>query len=648
MYRKTINRRKTDLRKVGTIASFLLLFPTTTLTAQEVAAEESLDQIMVTASRMATPLSQTSKQVTIIGKEEIANAPVQSIQDLLLYVASIDVVQRGGHGVQADISMRGGTADQSAVLLNGVNLSSAHTGHYSMDLPVNLSDIERIEIIHGPAALIYGASAFSGGINIITKKSADYKAYLSMESGMHRLQGVEARGSLRTGIATNTLSASYNSSAGYTANSDYDLRNFLWQTRLNVSPTGMVDVSLGYNDKRYGANTFYSAAYPNQYEHTRNYVASVKGEFGNRLKLVPVIYWSRHHDRFELVRGTDKGRNFHRSDTYGANLAASLRWLAGTTTLGAEVRHEAIISSVLGKPMAHPHGEYKKEDDRTGASVTLEHSVNLEKMVVSAGVLMYYNTLQTGTVNFYPSASVTWRPTETFKAAASWSRSVRLPTFTDLYYTTETHNGNTGLKPERSESADLNLTYSQHLWNVHLTGFLLWGRNMIDWVKETPTASKWASWNLTKINTQGVEAGVSFRVGEVVPCLGKEAVLAVDYTRTHQTGNTGQYLSLYSLNYLRDKLTARFRHHIYKGLSAGWYFRLQKRMGRYEKYENLQKAGEVAYPGFTTLDVKFDYRYKDLNLSLNLNNLYNTKYFDLGNIPQAGFWLTGGISYTFR
>jgi iron complex outermembrane receptor protein len=610
--------------------------------------EQQLDEVMVTASRLATPINQSSKQVTVIGREEIAKAPVQSVQDLLVYISGVDVMQRGAHGVQADISLRGGTADQTAVLLNGINVSNAQTGHLSFDIPLNLSDIERIEIVHGPAALIYGASAFAGGINIVTKKAADYKAYANVEAGMHKLRGIEVRGAAATGLAEHTLSVGYNASSGYTDNSDYGLYNALWQTRFNLPRDNRIDLQLGYNDKRYGANTFYSAKYPNQYERTSTYMGSAKGEFGSKLKVIPILYWNRHHDQFDLIKDTDKGRNFHRNDTYGANLALSYRWLAGATSLAGELRREEIVSSVLGKPMAKPHGHYKMEDGRTNVSAALEHTVDLERWVLSAGVLLNHNTLQHGSYRFYPSAGITYRPTAAWKISSTWSRSTRMPTFTDLYYTTATHDGNTGLKPERSESVDLGVTYGNAVLSAHVTGFLLWGRDMIDWVKESPSDEKWASWNLTKLNTQGVEMGVKLQLGTLLPLLGEYSSLSVDYTRLHQTSDSGNLLSLYSLNYLRDKLTARFQHRIVGGLSAGWYFRYQKRMGAYEKYENLAKVGNAPYPAFSTLDLKLTYRYRDAAFNVSLNNLYNTRYFDLGNVPQPGFWLTGGISYTFR
>lgn len=615
---------------------------------QQKVLEQELDEVMVTASRLETPIGQTAKIVTVITKEQVEQAPVQSIQDLLVYVANIDVIQRGGHGVQSDISIRGGSHDQNAVLLNGVNLSNPHTGHYSFDIPINLSDIERIEIIHGPSALVYGASAFSGGINIITKKKPDTRLHANIEGGMYKLRNIETRGMVKLGTTSHSISAGYNASDGYIANSDYNLYNILWQTRINLPETSKIDIQLGYNDKQYGANTFYSAKYPNQYEHTSTYVGSLKGEFGSTFKIVPIIYWNRHHDQFDLIKGTDTGRNFHRNDTYGGNLIFMYSSVLGNTSLGGEVRKEDIMSSVLGKPMTKPHGKYKMYDDRVNTSIALEHTLSFNRFVASAGILMNHNTLLKGKYKFYPSVNASYRPINELKILASWSKSTRMPTFTDLYYTTETHHGNDGLKPEKSEALDIGLKYTNFLIDAYLTGFLLWGKNMIDWVKENPEETKWASWNLTKVNTQGIEAGIRFRLSELIPFLGQNASFSIDYTRMHQTSDTKNLISKYTLNYLRDKFTVKFNHQIYNGFSAGWYFRFQKRMGTYEKFVDLEKTGDVPFPAFSTLDLKLNYQYKEMTFNLNLNNLYNTTYFDLGNIPQPGFWLSGGISYNLR
>lgn len=643
---------------IGVVTGCAIAFlPISPITAQKTAnaeeqqkvMEKELDEVMVTASRVEIPINQTAKLVTVITKEQIEQAPVQSIQDLLVYAASIDVIQRGGHGVQADISIRGGTFDQNAVLLNGVNLSNPHTGHYSFDFPINLSDIERIEIIHGPSALIYGASAFSGGINIITKKSAEYKAYANVESGMHNLRGMEVRGVAKTGIATNSLSVGYNSSAGYIANSDYDIYNVLWQTRFRIKDESKLDLQLGYNDKKYGANTFYSAAFPNQYERTSTYMSSLKGEFGSKLKVIPIIYWNRHHDQFDLIKDDDYGRNFHRNDTYGANLIFSYQSKLGTTSLGGELRREDIMSSNLGLPMVEPHRKYTKYDDRTNTSVSFEHTLNIDKVVLSAGVLMNHNTLLDGEYKFYPSVSATYHPLDNISISSSWTKSTRMPTFTDLHYKGPTHVGRIDLKPEKSESLELGLKYKANLFSAYLTGFMQWGRDIIDWVKEKPEDKVYTAWNMSKIDTKGIEMGANFRLKEILPLLGEQSSLSLDYTRMFQDNDSGDMISMYSLNYLRDKFTAKFNHQIYKGLSAGWYFRFQKRMGVYEKYHGADQVATIEhYPAFSTLDLKLSYKYQDVVFNLNLNNLYDTYYFDRGDIPQSGFWLMGGVSYTFR
>ncbi|OAV67153.1 Outer membrane cobalamin translocator [Bacteroidales bacterium Barb6XT] len=642
--------------------------------AQPAALEQELDEVMVTASRLELPVAQTPKPVTVITKEQIAQSPVRSIQDLLAYAANIDILRRGGNGAQADISIRGGSFDQTAVLVNGVNFSSAHTGHYSLDIPVNLSDIERIEIVHGPSALIYGSSAFSGGINIITKKKVQEKAYTHIESGMHNLKEIEVRGAAETGIASHSLSVGYKSSDGYAGftnsdkykvsilggyaeapmndadNTGYDLYNLLWQTSLALKSQSKLDIQLGYNNKKYGANSFYTPAWPDQYERTSTYMGSVKGEFGSALKFIPIVYWNRHLDQFDLIKDVPWERNYHRADTYGSNLILQYTSALGITSLGAELRKEDILSSKLGKEMAKPHGKYTVYDDRLNTSATLEHTLSLSRFVFAAGLLANHNTFTGSEYNFYPSVSASYRPTESLKIASSWSKSARMPTFTELYYNTETHSANENLKPEKSESVDLSLTWHTSFVEARLTGFLLWGKDMIDWIKVNE-GDKPSSSNLTKVNTQGIETSLRFHTAAILPVLGEKSNLTLAYTRMFQDYDAAGLISesAGALNYLRDKFTAQFNHRLYGNFSAGWYFRFQKRMGVFEKFENNRSAGRFEpYPAFSTLDLKLNYEYRDLAFNLSLNNLYDTRYFDLGNIIQPGFWLTGGISYTFK
>ena len=133
---------------------------------------ESIDSITVTATRVPVALHSTARIVTLLDSMTIASAPAETVNDLLKYALGVDVRQRGAMGMQTDISIRGGTYNQVAVLLDGINITDPQTGHNSFDFPVNLCDIERIEVLEGPAARVYGTSSLLGAVNMAPSTSS--------------------------------------------------------------------------------------------------------------------------------------------------------------------------------------------------------------------------------------------------------------------------------------------------------------------------------------------------------------------------------------------------------------------------------------------------------------------------------------------
>ncbi len=643
----------------GVVAAAVLAFANTEnsaaqnsvkATQEQKIAERELGEVTVTASRVELPVDLVAKVVTVITRDEIQRSPFQTVQDLLNYVAGVDIQQRGTHGVQADISIRGGSYEQTAILLNGINISNPQTGHFSLTLPVNLSDIERIEIIHGPSSIIYGASAFSGGINIITRKTPEQNGYAKIEGGQYGFFGAEGNGVLKSKIATNQFSAGYKRADGDQTNSDYRIGNLFWQSHFKID-NSKIDFQLGYNDKAFGANTFYSARFPNQYEKTRNYLASLKGETGTTLKFIPSIYWNRTNDQFQLIKN-DASKvpfNYHQTDVYGANLNLQYTSRLGISSFGAELRNESVLSTVLGVALAEAEGKYTKSFNRTNISYALEHNVIYQGLTITAGVLANTNTSLHQGYKLYPSISAGYRVSPQWKFFSSWSKATRMPSFTELFYTTNTtHIGNPNLKPEYSESFEVGVNYGNRFLKAYLTGFLMQGKNLIDWVKYGDSETVWYSINHTTINKKGLEVGVKLSMKELIEALPKGTSLQLDYARLNQSKDAGTLVSNYVLNNLRDKFTARLELPILKNLSTTWNFRWQKREGTYEKYENLVKVGDEPYPTFSTLDLQVNYKPKSkLTLFANVNNLYNTHYFDIGNVPQAGFWAMGGISCSF-
>ena len=113
--------------------------------------EMTLNEVSVTGSRAPLTRAQAARMVTVLERADIQAAPVQSVNDLLKYAASVDVRQRGPIGAQTDISIRGGNYEQITILLNGINICDPQTGHNAFDFPVDISEIERIEVLEGPA-----------------------------------------------------------------------------------------------------------------------------------------------------------------------------------------------------------------------------------------------------------------------------------------------------------------------------------------------------------------------------------------------------------------------------------------------------------------------------------------------------------------
>jgi iron complex outermembrane receptor protein len=187
--------------------------------AKATAREVTLDDVCVTGSRAPLTVSQAARMVTVLSREDIAQAPVQSVNDLLKMAVGVDVRQRGPLGSQTDISIRGGTQEQIVVLLNGINICDPQTGHNTFDLPCDLSDIVRVEVLEGPAGRVYGTSSLVGAINIVTSSSKDSgkSAEFSLEGGSFGYAKVGVAGSYVPSQVplTSRLSCSYARSDGY-------------------------------------------------------------------------------------------------------------------------------------------------------------------------------------------------------------------------------------------------------------------------------------------------------------------------------------------------------------------------------------------------------------------------------------------------
>lgn len=599
----------------------------------------TLDEIQISGSLAPLTQLQSARIVSVVSRDDIQAAGVQSTNDLLKLASGVDVRQRGGFGIQTDISIDGGTFDQITLLLNGVNISSPQTGHLSADLPVSLQDIERIEILSGADSRVYGGSSFGGCINIVTRQDTLRTVSAGAEGGMYGTFQADGRIAITYGKVSNRLSGGGGRSDGGTTNDDWRKGQLYYQGDFTHKDFDL-RWQFGMSKKAYGANTFYSAAYPDQFERNERYLLSVSAETKGKFRFLPSLYWNRLYDNFELVRRDRFGENFHMSDIYGLRLNGHFSWVAGKTAIGAEVRNEGILSTNLGKPLTTSEyvlvrGEngilYDHKDNRTNISFSLEHNVLLSHWTLSAGLIANMNTSIDHSFRLYPGIDIAYRPKTNWKLYASYSKGFRLPTFTDLYYKSPTLNGNTDLRPEVNHSMQIGTRYTRQGIQGTLRLFYNRGHNMIDWVMYTPTDTYHStSFELDNMGAQA-EAKLNFKQ------LCKKDIfihsLSVGYTYIHQHRRDNQIIfkSNYALEYLRHKFVASLNHKIYSKLNATWSIRWQERMGNYSPY--------------TTLDLKLQWTDKHYEIFAKGTNITNKRYYDLGCVRQPGIWVLAGARF---
>lgn len=622
----------------------------------------SIDEAVVTTARAPLAADVAARQVTTLSRDDIAAAGVTSVNDVLKLAAGVDVRQRGSFGMQTDISIDGGTFDQITLLLNGVPINNPQTGHNAADFPVNLSDIERIEVLEGAASRVFGTQAFSGAINIVTKSAAPQARFshdasrLSLSAGSYGTVVGEGRTSWAGRHFQTSLSASMRRSDGAVDNSDFRGGKAFWQGRYDDSQV-RIDMQLGASLNDFGSNTFYSAAYPNQWEATRRYLAAVRAETKGRVHIAPSFSWMRNVDHFQLIRDVHRAENVHRGDVYTAGLNMWTQWALGRTAVGAEMRQEGIYSSNLGKPMDateyfRVHGQdslyYTNKDNRTNVSFFLEHSVVLRHWTFSAGLMAQHNTSTGRHYRFYPGVDVSFRPSSAWRLFASWNKSLRLPTFTDLYYKSPTQEGNIGLRAEENSAFRLGADFTKGALSIQAKAFYNHGTNMIDWVMYTADDIYHATnFRLDNMGA-GIDAALDFDqlLGTRQPL--KRLSVAYEYIYQDRKSGEDYYKSNYALEYLKHKFVVALQHRIFSHLAADWRFRLQHREGNYLVYQDGKSTGELhPYGTHGILDLKLTWTTDRYSVFVDMSNLTCTKYYDLGNVAQPRFFLLAGASVTF-
>lgn len=597
-----------------------LLFLTILLSVNRINAQYSVydfDPVVVTSSRIPTALSNTMRALTVLNREMISVSGAQSVEDLLENAAGIDVQSRGPLGVQSDISIRGAGFEQTLILIDGVKLSDPQTAHHNMDLPVSLNDIEQIEILRGGGSKLYGPNAFGGVINIITRKILIPETRIQISGGSHSLYEGSAALSLPVKNITNQLSINKKHSDGYRDNTDFDNLNLFYKSTLKTG-TGDFSLSSGYTVKDFGANGFYSLSFPNQREDTKtlfvNSRAVLHRDWG---QISTGLSWRRHNDHYLLnFEHPEWYENTHRTNVIQADAQTTIQMKRFVHNIGVELGQDDIKSNNLG--------DHRRQHGGVFYETRFNFSSKLDAMIGAAAY--YYSDWGW---NLSPGIDVGYRLTDQLRWTASLGKAFRVPTFTELFYTSPVSLGNSTLKPENALTVEQNLLWNTPNLHSSIGVFYRKGSDLIDWVK-TGDNDPWQALNIAEIQTAGFESELSVKpessfLNSVI------RRFSISYNYIYNSKSTAAYTSAYLLNNLRNQVVAAVVPVDVLGVRQNWQVRYEDRLHQ---------------TSHTIIDVHLSRNFGKVELYLKAANLFNIDYADFSGLPMPGRWITLGMNYS--
>lgn len=567
------------------------------------AQDEFRQTVVVTAAARPVEMGSVTRTITVITRQQIDRLPVQSVADVLRLTSSVDVRMRGVSGVQTDFAVRGANFGQMLVLVDGVRLNDAQSGHHNGDIPVPLDAVERIEVLYGPGSSLFGADAFGGTINVITRGAVE-KPSFTVQGGSFGLAAGRGQVGFERGAVREVFTASADRSSGFMYDRDYKTTIVRSRTAIGQSSS----VSFSHLWKEFGANNFYGGNAPSR-EWTNQTLLAADHRFADRAgwSTRASASYRTHGDRFLFNQEQPLlSDNRHRTHAVLAAFSGSRRVSdIGTLTVGLESGGDWIRSTNLGDhSMARVSGfgEWRQE---LGRRTQVDATLRVDR----------YN--QFGT-SWSPSLGIGWWPSSMLRLRASTGRAFRVPTFTERYYSDPANLAREDVGPETAWAgeggADLLLPDG---WQVQATMFGRADSDVIDWLRPT-TADRWRTYNIRDLDTVGVELGVrkTFTDGRMI---------LAQYTALDLDAATVDQLSKYVLDYAPRSFVAAAAFPLAAGVSVA------------PRLEYRRRTRSTGTSDYVLFDVRIGKRLRDrVELFVDGSNLFDRSYQEVAGVAMPG------------
>ncbi|MDR3267844.1 MAG: TonB-dependent receptor [Tannerella sp.] len=610
----------------------------------------SISEVVVTATRAQTNRNNVPVTISVINREEIEESSESALLPVLSErVPGMFVTRRSitGFGVGSSgagtISLRGaGNGNELLILIDGHPQYMGVMGHHMPDAYV-ASDVEKVEVIRGPASIIYGSNAMGGAINIITRKQeADgWSVNGHALYGSYNTQKYQASSGLKAGKFSGYLSLNHDQTDGNRTNPiDGDSKSARFTINNGYAKLGYQasdhfqvwgDVSLAsYETKNPGATS--APMFDNVADILRGVAsATLENNYGKTNGAFTFFYNFGDHkiDDGYAEGGSPSPFYFRSKDhNYGITWYQIFRPFRGNmVTAGIDFKN-------FGGRAWNNYKDNTTPDDvntdttlyEIGGYVVMQQTL-FEKLTLNAGVRLEYNE-QFGS-KWIPQIGLAYRPLQHTVVKASVSKGFRSPNIRELYYKAGWAGANPELKPEEMINYELSIgqDFLDGRLSAELTGFIANGNNLIvtDWSSGYPPTNR----NTGEFKNKGIELSVKWEALKNLRIQGNYSYLKMDSPLLYSPEQQF-YLSA---SYRWNKWTANVNYQYIKNL-----------------YSVLAEGSAPAQvESYGLLNAKLSYRpLKWLDVFLKGENLTDTNYAIMHEFPMPGVAVFGGISFSLK
>jgi len=582
-----------------------------------------LDKIVVTPSRIEESSGDVGRVIDVVTSQEMESGGAEDLGDALTGLTSVNISTYGGPGTTENIRMRGSTAAQVLVMVDGRPVNNPRDGQVDLST-IPLEDISRVEVLHGPGSSLYGSSAMGGVVNIISKKPPKdgMKTEIYSSFGTARTYVERMLNGARISKFGYLISGGYQSSEGFRQNSEFNSKDCNLKLEYELNGENNLKLNSGFYKSRVGTpgSTIWGIDEDDKLDTLKRFFDFNWGFKPDETTGISARAY-QNYDRLEFIENsTTYDKNIHSTTVRGFDLQFDKQFMDGYGIV-AGLNY---VKNMNDSTTSAKH----KYNVRAGY---LENRLDLFDKKLNLNLSARVDDYSNFGTEFNPSLSALYKMSEGIKFHGSVSRSFRAPTFNDLYWpTTIWESGNPNLKPEKGITEELGV--EARINSRLVSGLTYFHSDFKDLIQWSPDENwVWRPENVSSAAIDGIELENKIFISDNLD-------LDINYTYlVARDEDTHKYLVYQPMN----KVDTCLRYRGYNGLTVEF-------KGQYtgHRFGNAANTDKVKH--FFVLGISVSKKFKTgVTCFAHIDNLTNRKYQVIRGFPMPGFSFTGGVKAEF-